>query len=332
MPKDAGEPLPIFINPMLAQLGGLPLPGDAGADGDWVFERKWDGVRSIVRWDGQDDKKLTLTSRNDADMTVAYPELTALGGALGKHRVLLDGEIVTFGPDHRPSFGRLQKRMHVADAAAAQRLAGSDPVVIMVFDVLHLDGGPLTGRPFTERRAALESLGLDGEHWQTPAPLPGTAVEAFQESKTEQLEGVVAKRKTSPYRVGRRSPDWTKLKNIRTQEVVVGGWRPGAGARGGEIGSLLLGLPAADGLHYIGRVGTGFTESMLADLKVQLKPARGNPFVDVPPADARDAAWVRPDFVGEVAFSEWTTDNRLRHPAWRGLRPDKQPDQVVKES
>jgi bifunctional non-homologous end joining protein LigD len=326
MTKDSGEPLPIFIDPMLAQLGSLPLPGQ---DEDWVFERKWDGVRSIVRWDG---KNVTLTSRNDADMTIAYPELGALGDVLGRHRVLLDGEIVSFDADHRPSFGRLQKRMHVGNAAAAQRLAESEPIVIMVFDVLHLDGEPLTGRPFTERRAALESLGLDGEHWQTPTPLSGTAVQAFGESKTEQLEGVVAKRRSSPYRIGRRSPDWTKLKNIRTQEVVVGGWRPGAGAREGEIGSLLLGLPADDGLHYIGRVGTGFTQALLTDLKEQLKPARSSPFVDVPKADARDASWVQPDFVGEVAFAEWTSDNRLRQPAWRGLRPDKRPDQVVKES
>jgi bifunctional non-homologous end joining protein LigD len=307
-------------------LGALPLPGE---DDDWVFERKWDGVRSIVRWDG---KRTALTSRNEADMTVAYPELATIGDALGKHRVLLDGEIVTFGPDHRPSFGRLQKRMHVGNAAAAKRLAESEPVVIMVFDVLHLDGEPLVERPFTERRAALESLGLDGEHWQTPVALTGTAVEAFQESKTEKLEGVVAKRRSSLYRVGRRSPDWTKLKNIRTQEVVVGGWRPGEGARAGEIGSLLLGLPADGGLHYIGRVGTGFTQSMLADLKDQLEPARSSPFADVPKTEARDASWVKPSFVGEVAFSEWTTDDRLRHPAWRGLRPDKQPDQVVKES
>ena len=145
----------------------------------------------------------------------------------------------------------------------------------------------------------------------------------------------MAKRLTSRYRPGRRSPDWVKVKNIRTQEVVVGGWSPGKGRRSGTIGSLLLGLPGEGGLSYIGQVGTGFTDDMLADLLARLRriERKTSPFdPDVPRADARDALWVSPRLVGEVAFGEWTSDGRLRHPAWRGLRPDKSPSEVVRES
>jgi bifunctional non-homologous end joining protein LigD len=322
----APQPLPEYVDPMLATLGSLPL---AGRDEDWAYEKKWDGVRAIVRFDGH---RLSVTSRNDADMTVAYPELAALGDQLGDRQVILDGEIVTFAADHRPSFAKLQRRMHIIGAADAQRLAGSDPAVLMIFDVLHFDGRSLLESPYSERRSVLEGLQLTGVAWQTPAPLEGTAAQAVAVSQEQKLEGVVAKRRTSTYRSGRRSPDWIKLKNIRTQEVIVGGWRPGAGSRAGTIGSLLLGLPTPEGLHYIGRVGTGFNAAMLADLSSRLNPRETSPFTDVPRPDARDALWVTPDLVGEVAFAEWTTDGRLRHPAWRGLRPDKRPDQVVRES
>jgi bifunctional non-homologous end joining protein LigD len=247
---------------------------------------------------------------------------------------MLDGEIVTLDRSGRSSFSRLQRRMHISSAPVAERLAAEDPAVLMVFDVLHLDGHSLLELPWSDRRQVLESLELAGESWQTPVAMRGTAAEAYAESKKEELEGVVAKRRDSLYRPGRRSPEWIKLKNIRTQEVVVGGWRSGSGNRAGTIGALLLGLPSPEGLHYIGRVGTGFTQALLADLFERFGElgVSSSPFVDIPRVDAHDAHWVSPTLVGEVAFSEWTTDNRLRHPAWRGLRPDKSPDQVVRES
>jgi bifunctional non-homologous end joining protein LigD len=324
----ARAPLPESIAPMMATLGALPL---TGRDEDWAYERKWDGVRAIVRWDGH---KLTLTSRNDIDMMVGYPELAALGDQLGGTSMLLDGEIVALDRDGRSSFTKLQKRMHVNDAAAAQRLAQDDPAILMIFDVLHLDGWSALDLPYTDRRGILEGLDLTGSSWQTPALVEGSADQAVRLSQAEGLEGIVAKRRESRYRPGRRSPEWIKLKNIRTQEAVVGGWRPGAGTRAGTIGSLLLGLPTPDGLRYIGRVGTGFTAAILADLFDRLaRSSRAtSPFVDVPRADASDANWVTPDLVGEVVFAEWTPDGRLRHPAWRGLRPDKTPDQVTRES
>ena len=126
-----------------------------------------------------------------------------------------------------------------------------------------------------------------------------------------------------------------KIKNLRTQEVVIGGWKPGEGRRQGLLGSLLIGVPGPDGLDYVGHVGTGFTDKMLRDLEADLRPLARNtaPFaVAVPRAQAKDARWVAPELVGEVAFSEWTKDGRLRHPAWRGLRPDKSPDEVRRES
>jgi len=161
------------------------------------------------------------------------------------------------------------------------------------------------------------------------------ALQAVKTSQDLGLEGVMAKRLTSIYRPGKRTKDWVKVKNVRTQEVVIGGWTPGQGNRAGTIGALLLGLPTEDGLAFIGKVGTGFTQRILDDLQPRLHrlERKTTPFTPaVPRADAKDAHWVTPKLVGDVAFSEWTDDLRLRHPAWRGLRDDKSADQVVKES
>jgi bifunctional non-homologous end joining protein LigD len=328
LPSPDWEPLPEHVQPMLATPGTLP---PATVDDQWAYEMKWDGVRALVRVAGG---RVALTSRNDIDMSVAYPELRALGEQVGDTQVLLDGEIVSFDAHGRPSFGRLQKRMHVSSAVAARRLAQSEPAVLLIFDALHLDGRSLFRLPYTERRDLLEGLRLSGPAWQTPPAFVGSGTEAVRVSQEQGLEGVVAKRLTSTYRPGSRSPDWVKIKHIRTQEVVIGGWRPGSGRRAGTIGSLLLGLPGERGLDYIGKVGTGFTDADLAHLSGRLRPASRDtsPFDDVPRADARDAHWVTPRLVGEVAFTEWTTDGRLRHPAWRGLRPDKRTDQVTRET
>jgi bifunctional non-homologous end joining protein LigD len=321
-------PLPEHLEPMLATPGALP---PAEVDDQWGFEMKWDGVRTLARVEGG---RVTLTSRNDIDMTVAYPELRALGEQLGTTQVLLDGEIVTFDAQGRPSFGRLQKRMHVSSAAVASRLAASDPAILLLFDILHLEGQSTVGLPYRDRRNLLEGLALSGAAWQTPPAFSGNGTEAVRISQEQGLEGVLAKRLASLYIPGRRSPDWVKVKNIRMQEVIIGGWRPGSGRREDTIGSLLLGLPGNDSLLYAGKVGTGFTQAALADLMKRLKPLsqKANPFGDIPRADAREAQWVRPETVGEVVFTEWTSQGRLRHPAWRGLRPDKRPDQVKRET
>ena len=319
---------PEHLVPMLATLGTLP---PAASDRLWAYEMKWDGVRTLAR---VDDGRLGLRSRNDIDMTVAYPELQPLADQLDGRQLLLDGEVVSFDAHGRPSFRRLQKRMHVTSAAAARQLSVSDPAILLIFDVLYLDGRSLLRLPYSERRGLLDELALSGPAWQSPPAFTGNGAEAVRTSQEQQLEGVVAKRLNSIYTPGRRSPDWIKVKNFRTQEVLIGGWRPGAGRREGMIGALLLGLPDDEGLSYIGKVGTGFTDAALADLARRLRPhSRGSsPFHDIPSIETRDAHWVDPALVGEVAFGEWTSDGRLRHPAWRGLRPDKRPDQVVRES
>ncbi|MEP6598898.1 MAG: non-homologous end-joining DNA ligase [Actinomycetota bacterium] len=321
------QPLPTELRPMLATLGELPTD-----DEQWAYEMKWDGVRALVRVDGG---RITVNSRNDRELTVSYPELRPLGEQLGTTQVLLDAEIVSLDEHGRPSFGRLQQRMHVASASAARRLAESDPAVLLIFDLLHLDGRSLLDLPYAQRRELLLGLELSGPAWQTPPAFEGSGAAAVQASREQGLEGVMAKRRQSRYRPGRRSPDWVKVKNIRTQEVVVGGWSPGKGRREGTIGSLLLGMPGERGLTYIGQVGTGFTDATLAELSGRLtRLGRKTPPFDpaVPRADARDARWVTPRLVGEVAFTEWTGEGRLRHPSWRGLLPDKSPDEVVRES
>jgi bifunctional non-homologous end joining protein LigD len=208
-------------------------------------------------------------------------------------------------------------------------------VVYLVFDVLYLDGRGTTGLPYTDRRELLEGLGLEGPAWAVPPASFGGGERMVAVSRERGLEGVLAKRADSAYLPGRRSPHWRKVKNVRTQEVVVAGWRPGNGRRAGTIGSLLLGMPGEHGLEYVGHVGTGFTAAALADVGRTLRPLerKTSPFaVDPPRPDARDAHWVTPKLVGEVMFTEWTADGRLRHPSWRGFRPDKSAEEVRRES
>jgi bifunctional non-homologous end joining protein LigD len=322
------EPLPDLVRPMLATAGSLPATDVESA---WAFEMKWDGVRAVAY---VDRGSLRVLTRTDRDVTAGYPELRGLTDALGEHRVVLDGEIVAFDEAGRPSFGELQQRMNVARPTPALR--DRVPVTYLVFDLLHADGRSLIRLPYSERRAALEALDLGGPHWAVPPAFEGAASAAVETSLAQGLEGVVAKRRDSAYLPGRRSTDWLKVKNIRTQEVVIGGWKPGEGRRSGGIGSLLLGVPDEDGrLVYAGHVGTGFTVRMLEDLATMLRPLERKtpPFADeVPRMYAKDARWVTPRYVGEVAFTEWTRDGRLRQPSWRGLRPDKEPADVVRES
>ncbi len=327
-PPEGFTPLPERIAPMMATLRDV-LPPD---DDQWGYEMKWDGVRAVVYVDGGRPKAL---SRNDIDLTKTYPELRAMAEELGSRQVVLDGELVALDDAGRPSFERLQPRMHVGSEAQIRRLMRSVPVSYFVFDVLHLDGRSRLDLPYEERRWLLESLELDGPSWRTPPAWFGDGAAVLGAAGEQGLEGVVAKRRDSVYRPGRRAETWVKVKNLRTQEVVIGGWKPGEGRRVGTIGSLLLGIPGESGLVYAGKVGTGFTDSALRDLQRQLGPLEvsDSPFVDrVPAADARAAHWVRPEVVGEVRFGEWTRDGRLRHPAWRGLRHDKSPAEVVRES
>lgn len=296
---------------------------------DWAFEMKWDGVRALatVR-----DGSVTLRSRNDNDLTEQYPELQELGDRAGVDGVF-DGEIVAFDDRGRPSFQLLQNRMGLTKAREVRAAQQATPVRFLLFDVLEADGHELTRLAYDARRQALETVVEPGGAIDVPPASQGDLDGVMASSREQGLEGVVAKKRSSKYAEGRRSEAWLKLKHHATQEVVVGGWKPGSGRRAGGVGSLLLGVPGPDGLEYIGKVGTGFRDRDLDEIAAALRPLdrKTSPFVDVPRVDARDAQWVTPKRVGEVEFAEWTGDGRLRQPSWRGWRPDKDPEDVVRE-
>ena len=324
-----GAPVPAY-SPMLAEHG---TPGTARGLG-WA-EIKWDGIRAIGTWS---DGRFRLRARSGTDITDRYPELTADGApGFPVGEAVVDGEIVALDSAGRPSFHRLQDRMHLTRAREIEREVVRTPVRYHLFDLLHLEGHDLTPLPLRDRRELLEQIATD-----LPAPVLVPPVfddvdAALATSAALDLEGVVVKDPASSYASGGRSPRWLKIKLTRAQEVVIVGIRPGKGDRTGRIGSLLLAIPEPglpSGLRYVGRVGTGFTDRVLQDLGARLEALRTpSPSVDgVPVADASDALWVSPELVGEVEFANWTDDGVLRHSRWRGLRPDKRPDEVVVES
>lgn len=301
--------------------------GDAAA---WV-EFKWDGVRAIGVWDGA---ALRLFTRSGADVTTRYPELTGDGGAwLGAEPAIVDGELVALDARGRPSFSRLQSRMNLTRPREIAVEAPRTPVTYYLFDVIAAGGADVGGLPLRARRALLEELAATTRSPVAVPPVFDDIDAALTTAREFGLEGIMVKDPRSAYRQGVRSDGWLKIRLTETQEVVIGGIRPGKGGRSGTIGSLLVGVPADDGLRYVGRVGTGFSEAALARLAVLLTPLRSeaDPFVGVPPADASDALWLRPELVGEVEFAEWTPGGILRQARWRGLRPDKSPGEVTRE-
>ncbi len=313
---DAG-PLPERIAPMLAKPGTLPH-GD-----DWRFEIKWDGARVLAH---SRPGHLLLRSRNLNDVTAQYPELHALQRALGEHRAVLDGEVVAFDRDGKPSFSALQRRMHVTGEAKVRRLAKEQPVRFVAFDVLWLDGHGLCDLSYDERRARLAELDLASLVTEVVVPDPETDGEALLEAaRGLELEGVMAKRRDAPYVPGARSAAWTKVKLIGSMTLVVAGWTAGEGKRGTHLGALLLGLedPETGELRYAGRVGTGFTERTLVELKQALaqrsvdeSPLAPSTGGTVPP---KGASYVTPELRCEVEFTGWTPDGVLRHPSFKGL-------------
>ncbi|MCP2370076.1 bifunctional non-homologous end joining protein LigD [Agromyces terreus] len=323
----AAEVDPILVRPMLASPGTLGLV----ARGEWALEHKWDGIRVLARADGGG---IRMISRNGNDVTARYPELADLPRAL-RGDALVDGELVALDDDGRPSFELLQSRMNLTRASEVARLAASAPVRLLLFDVLEIAGDDVTDAPYRERRRRLERLVRPGSGVpvEVPALADGTPAEALEEARRLGLEGLVAKRPDSVYTPGSRSESWLKLKLTRTQEVVIGGYRKGAGTRTGRIRSLLVGIPGERGLEYAGRVGSGLRELESERLLERLDGARRetSPFVSVPDADAADAVWVEPELVGEIELAEWTSTGVARHPRWRGLRRDKAPEDVVRE-
>jgi len=268
--------------------------------------------------------EVKLLSRKGRDDTAAYFEIAGALGRLDVQSAILDGEVVVLDASGRPDFGLLQNRINLTRPADIQRLAQTFPAHLMLFDILELNGRSLIKQTYDERRAVLDELTGLGPRIQLPPIFDGDLDAALATSLELRLEGVVAKRRSSPYEPGRRSTNWRKIKQHPMQSVVIGGWRPGRGRRDGGIGSVLMGIPTGAGLHYVGRVGSGFNDRSLAELQELLSglAQRECPMVDVPREDARDARWVTPRLVGEVSYGELTGPGRMRHPVWRGLRPD----------
>jgi bifunctional non-homologous end joining protein LigD len=336
-PEVGSVPIPEHIRPMLATAGDLPQ-----RDTGWSYEFKWDGIRAICYLEGG---LVRAVSRGDKDLTRGFPELSELAVHLDAHTAVLDGEIVAFDDAGRPSFGRLQRRLNLTGAATVKRRAEEVPASYLVFDVLYLDGRSLLEQPYDVRRAELESLGISGPSFATaPVFTDAPGADVLAAARAAGMEGVVAKRRDSLYRPGARSSDWRKVKIVRTQEVVIGGWTDGAGERAGSLGALLLGMPEPPDpsepqeslmLRYIGRVGTGFDAATRRDLLAALgaRAVEHSAFHTRPPASGGERLhFVVPDLVGEVGFGEWTESGHLRHPSWRGLRVDKEAKDVVVES
>ncbi|MBE7699938.1 ATP-dependent DNA ligase [Oerskovia sp. Sa1BUA8] len=339
------EPVGVALpRPMLATAGTVETLTAEGDPDDWAYEMKWDGFRVVAQVTGPadgsaDGASVRLVSRSGKDMTLTYPELQDLAARVphADLPVVVDGEIVALDARGRPSFRRLQQRANLTkagDVAAARAKVG---VELMLFDVLSVGGRSLVRRTYDERREILEDLVDQSSTVHVPPAFDGDLAEAVATSRQLGLEGVVAKRRTSTYTAGRRSRSWIKVKHSHTQEVVVVGWRPGHGDRSHLVGSLLLAVPDDEGLRYVGRVGSGFTEKDRRDLVTRLGRIERvtNPALDVPAADASDARWVTPHLVGEVDYADWTSapegDGRLRHAVWRGWRPDKSPEDVRRE-
>jgi bifunctional non-homologous end joining protein LigD len=294
---------------MLATLVDKPfhLPG-------WIYEEKYDGIRILAYKEGA---HISLVTRNGIVRTDRYPEVAAAVGKLKPRTLLLDGEVAVSDKHNVSHFQLLQQ--------------GKGPVKYAVFDCLYLNGKDLRSSPLHERRETLTKL-LRGGATGTIVPseeLAANGLKAFDVAKKRKLEGVVAKSLESKY-VEKRSREWLKVKVQRESEFVIGGYTKPSGSRQ-YLGALLLGVYQGDKLCYAGKVGTGFDTETLRTLSGQLKKLTQakSPFADEVPE--KSATFVRPKLVAQIAYTEWTKDGRLRHPAFLGLRDDKAPQEVRKE-
>ncbi len=299
----------------------LATPVDDVPHGDgWLFEVKWDGYRALAALRGGE---AVLTSRNGNDLTGRFPSVArAIERAVRSPSCVLDGEVCALDDAGRPSFAALQ--------------SGSGRLVYYAFDLLELDGAPLLARPLAERREALERvLDPDAPDVRVSAAF-ADGDELLRAVRAQGLEGVVAKRASSPYHPGRRTRDWLKVKTSGRQEFVVAGYTRGEGRRASGFGALVLGVREAGGLRWVGNVGTGFTEAEIARVLDRLRPLETSscPF-PAPPKMPRvrrgDVVWVEPRLVAEIRFAEWTRDGRLRAPVYLGLREDKPAELVRRE-
>jgi len=292
--------------------------------GAWLHEVKWDGIRLLVELGA--DGSMRLTSRNENDVTGGYPELAGLAG---DRDMLLDGEVVAFR-DGVPTFAAIADRMHVRDRRKLERIARSNPVTLLVFDLLRLDGEDLTGLPLEQRRARLEAIDLVADRWQVPATYDDGSM-LLRATDEQGLEGIVSKRRDSRYVPGTRSRHWLKFPHRRRSSYVVGGWRLETDSTS-RLGALLVGQPTPEGLRYRGRVGSGIAGRVGPRLKELLVPLeRGtSPFVDeVPRLDALGTRWVEPTVVVDIESLGLAGQGRLRQPSYQGVRDDLDVNDLV---
>lgn len=310
------------MRPMLATRGDRVPTGP-----DWIHEVKWDGMRVLA---SVRDEQLSLTSRNENDVTVSFPELSSFSGTLGGRDAVLDGEVVAF-LDGRPVFGALADRMHVSSARKAESAAARNPVTLVLFDLLALDGLDAVTLQLSDRRGLLESLELTGPHWQVPPTYEDGQV-LLDVTRAQGLEGIVSKRLTSCYQPGRRTEEWLKFPHRASGSYLVGGWRFETGSAN-RLGALLVGEPTPEGLVYRGRVGSGVTGRAATRLKGLLDTltAAEPPFVaEVPREDSLGTVWVRPSVVVEIASLGLTPqEQRLRQPSYLGIRADLNPEDLL---
>jgi bifunctional non-homologous end joining protein LigD len=312
---------------MLAKMGAIP-EGD-----EWAYEIKWDGVRALGY---AEDGSWRMTNRRGDQIADRYPELQPLGEALAGRSAVLDGEVVALGEDGTPSFQLIQRRMGPASPQSVAQRVAHTPVHYFAFDLLHLDGESTRDLPYVERRALLDGLDLNGGCWQAPRSHDGPGADLFEAAGRQGLEGVVAKRRESPYRPGKRSGEWVKARVWKRQEFVIGGHIPGEGRREAVVGSLLVGYHDPEGkLTYAGRVGSGLNAEHLSYYTAELAKRRrpDTPFDIGGPTGpkAKLAVFCEPELVCEVAWSEWTNQGTLRQPSFKGVRDDKDPRDVVRE-
>ncbi len=307
--------MPEVIHPMLATLVDASF-----SNSEWIFETKWDGFRAICF---VQKGKSRFVSRNQIDMTPQYPELVSVGKQLAAKEAILDGEIVALDKHGMPRFQLLQPR--VGRKSGVEALRGHGHIVYYVFDCLFVDGYDLTSCTVVERKAVLERILKPAGFLKLSEHIVGDGQAFFAQIEKFSLEGMMAKRAASPY-VPRRSRDWLKVKTVQRSEVVIGGYTQPRGSRA-HFGALVVGLYRGKDLHYVAHVGGGFNQRSLTEIHKLMQPlkTKAGPFVDAAKTN-EPVQWIQPRLVGEVKFSEWTADLRLRHPVFVGLREDKQPE------
>ena len=325
-----------FFLPSYAPMLAKPCARLPSQTDDFAVEVKWDGIRAIVYIEAGIAR---IISRNGCDITFRYPELQLLAQAVGRHALILDGEIVAFNEAGTPSFSLLQQRMNLEKPVMIQRALSHVPISFIVFDLLQVDKNSLIDESYLVRRQILDDYHLCGKYWITPPYRTGNVEDFLSASQELGLEGIILKRSNSPYMPGKRSDSWLKVKNYHRQEFIIGGWTPGKGKRSGTIGALLLGYYSQEHsgksepkLLYAGSCGTGFTEKTLSQLKELFMPLAISycPFATDPLKSG--ANFIKPVVVAEVSFTEWTQAQTLRHPSFLGLRSDKLASAVTKEA